>query len=84
MVGKSHTWACGTSKDSPFNFVQELGTTFGLASSMLTTMTKKCPKMGQIGPLTKSCRVAHHWNQNFVGYNNLKPKPDRRCHFGQQ
>ena len=45
---------------------------------------KTCPKVAQIGPHAKSCRVAHRWNQNFVGYNILRPQLDWNCHYGQQ
>ena len=31
-----------------------------------------------------TCRVAHHWNQNFVSYTILRPKLDWNCHNGQQ
>ena len=45
---------------------------------------KTCPKGWQIGPHAEFCRVAHHWNQNFVGYNIVRPKHDKKCHCGQQ
>jgi len=47
MIGKSHTRACDTSKHLALHFVPEFVATIGLASSMLTKVTKNVSKSGR-------------------------------------